>query len=424
MSAPFPASIPAVPHKTLLRRQDTHRQAHCARVNRMAHLTQSTCAPAGARSMLFRLAAAVVPLLLSSCGGYGGGGNYGGGGGGGCGGAYGNACPTVTLTAPMAGAMVSGTVTLSATASAAGGLSVSRVDFMIDGTTVGTATTSPYSVSWNSTTVTKGSHTLAAKVTDSGGGTATTPSITITTTGMAAVSAAMSSAQMLSAAASGATGTARFEVSLETGAAQGTVTLKAIDATGVSINEAFAGARGAVVLALAPSAGGTGEWELPAGALLTADQIVALQQGKLYAIARSARHPEGEIRGQLLPENVTVTFSRLTASPAALSMGMAADGIAATTVDTRAGTLSVEVDARGVDDSMAARLVSGAARSGALPVELTKDSVDMGHWSVELASVSGADLAAFRAGLWSVHVATPVLPEGAIEGVVDAGRSD
>ena len=387
----------------------------------MAHLTQSACALVGARWMLFRLAAAAVPLILGSCGGgYGGGGS---GGGGGCGGAYGNACPTVSLTAPMAGATVSGTaVTLSATASAASGLTVSRVDFMIDGTTVGMANTSPYSVSWNSTTVTKGSHMLTAKATDSGGGTTTTPAITITTTGMAALSATMSSAQMLSAAASDATGTARLQVSLETGAAHGTVTVKGIDATAVSINEAFAGARGAAVLALAPRAGGTGEWELPAGALLTAEQLVALQEGKLYAIARSVRHPEGEIRGQLLPENVVVTLSALTASPGARSMGMAADGMAVTTVDSRAGTVSLEVNARGVDDAMAAQLVSAGA--GALPVELTKDGVDMGHWSVELASVSAADVAAFRAGRWSVHVATPVLQEGAIEGVVDTGRSD
>ena len=389
----------------------------------MSHLSRLTGALTGARPMLWRLAAAALPLLLSSCGGYGGGGNYmGGGGGGNCGGAYSNPCPTITLTAPTAGTTVSGTVTLSATASAASGLTVTRVDFMVDGAVVGTAPASPYSVSWNSTTVTKGNHMLTAKVTDSAGGTATTPAITISTTGMAAVSATMSSAQMLSAVATNATGTARLEVSLETGAAHGTVTLKGIDATAVSINEAFAGARGAVVLGLAPRAESTGEWELPAGALLSAQQLAALEEGKLYAIASSARHPEGEIRGQLLPENVVVTFSTLTASPAARSMGMAADGIAAATVDTRAGTLSVEVNARGIDDAMAARLVSAGA--GMRPVELAKDSVDMGHWSVELARVSAADVAAFKAGRWSVRVATPVLPEGAIEGAVQAPASD
>lgn len=375
----------------------------------------------GARPMLLRMAAAALVLIVSSCGGGYGSGGGGGGGGGGCGGAYSNPCPTVSLTAPTSGATVSGTVTLSATASAATGLTISSVDFMIDGASVGSATVSPYSVSWNSTAVTKGSHMVTAKATDSGGGTTTTPAITITTTGMVALSAAMSSAQMLPAAASNATGTAHLEVSLETGAARGTVILKGMEeATAVSLNEAFAGAQGPPVLALVARSGGVGEWELPAGALLTSEQLKALEQGKLYVIARSARHPEGEIRGQVVPEGVVVTLSRLTASSAARSMGMAADGIAATTVDTRAGTVSIAINARGVDDAMAAQLVGAGMR----PVELAKDGVDMGHWSVELANVSAADLAAFRAGLWSVRVATPVLSEGAIEGAVEAGPSD
>src|SRR6266853_1547537 len=128
-----------------------------------------------------RMLAGALPLILTSCGG-----GYGSGGGMGttpCGGAY-SACPlpTIALTAPAPGAIVSGTaVMLTATASAStmNGLTVTRVDFMIDGTIVGTAMTSPYTVSWNSTTVTMGSHSLTAKVTDSVNGTATTPAIMI-----------------------------------------------------------------------------------------------------------------------------------------------------------------------------------------------------------------------------------------------------
>ena len=394
-------------------------------LTRFMYVTRLTHALAAARPFL-RLAAAALPLMLSSCGGGYGGGGGGGGGGGTCGGGYANPCPTATLTAPMAGATVSGTtVTLSATASAASGLTVTSVVFMIDGMSVGTATqtSSPYSVSWNSTTVTKGSHMLTAKVTDSAGGTYTTPAITINTTGMAALSVAMSSAQMLSAAASDATGTGHLEVSLETGAASGMVTLKGIEATAVSIHEAFAGAQGAAVLALEPRGASAMDWEVPAGALLTADELTALEQGKLYVIARSARHPEGEIRGQLLPEGIVVTFSELAPSPTARSLGITAGGTAATTVDTRSGTLSIEVNARGVDDAMAAQLLSAAA-GGAAQVELAKDSVDMGHWSAELASLSAADIDAFRSGQWSVRVATPSLPEGAIGGPVEAAPSD
>ncbi|TLY93341.1 MAG: serine protease, partial [Gammaproteobacteria bacterium] len=125
-------------------------------------------------ALLALLAAGALPLILSACGG-----GYGGGGSGGsmsCGGTYGPVCPppTIMLSAPAAGATVSGTVALTATASASStyALTVTSVEFLIDGMAVGTVTSSPYTYMWNSTTVTKGSHSLTAKVTDSAGDTA------------------------------------------------------------------------------------------------------------------------------------------------------------------------------------------------------------------------------------------------------------
>src|SRR5271169_3203236 len=52
------------------------------------------------------------------------------------------AAPTVTLTSP--GTTVNRTVTLTASPTAATGVTVTRVDFMVDGTVIGSATTSPY----------------------------------------------------------------------------------------------------------------------------------------------------------------------------------------------------------------------------------------------------------------------------------------
>ena len=67
------------------------------------------------------------------------------------------------------GASVSGTVTLSATAS--DNVGVTGVQFYVDnGTTpLATDTSSPYSASWNTTTVTNGTHTLTAKARDAAG---------------------------------------------------------------------------------------------------------------------------------------------------------------------------------------------------------------------------------------------------------------
>jgi chitodextrinase len=86
--------------------------------------------------------------------------------------------PTVTLTAPFSGAKVRGNVTLSANAS--DNLAVDHVDFLVNGSLVGTDTTSPYSISWNSATLADGTATIAARAVDTSNLTTTTANITVT----------------------------------------------------------------------------------------------------------------------------------------------------------------------------------------------------------------------------------------------------
>jgi len=311
-------------------------------------------------------------------------------------------------------------LTATASASTMNGLTVTRVDFMIDGTIVGTAMTSPYTVSWNSTTVTMGSHSLTAKVTDSVNGTATTPAIMINTTGMAVAAVAMTAAQIFPAPSSSASGTANITVKLESGATSGKVMLSGLTATAVTINEGFAGATGPRAITLEAHGGTAGEWDVPANALLTAEQVTALQQGKLYVIASSAANPRGEVRGQIVPDNIVVTFSSLQRTQELAAVGLAAGGVAATTVDTSANTLTIHVNSTGVDDAMAAQVTTGAAGATAATLaELTKDSVNMGHWSTELASISAAAVGDFKAGRWQVSVATPAEPTGAIRAQIE-----
>ena len=93
--------------------------------------------------------------------------------------ANGYPAPTVSLTAPAAGATVSGTVTLSATAT--DNVGVAGVQFLLDGANLGTEdTTAPYSVSWNTTTVANGTHTLTAVARDAAGNTTTSATVTVT----------------------------------------------------------------------------------------------------------------------------------------------------------------------------------------------------------------------------------------------------
>ena len=92
--------------------------------------------------------------------------------------------PTVSLTAPAESATVSNTVTISA--DAADDFAVAGVKFYANGVQIGTeATTSPYSVSWNTTTVANGSVQLTAVARDVAGNVATTPVTTVTVTNVA-----------------------------------------------------------------------------------------------------------------------------------------------------------------------------------------------------------------------------------------------
>lgn len=87
--------------------------------------------------------------------------------------------PTVSLTAPAQDATVSGTVTVSATAS--DNLGVVGVQFLLDGANLGAEdTTSPYSISWDATTSSNGSHTLSAHARDAAGNTTISSPVSVT----------------------------------------------------------------------------------------------------------------------------------------------------------------------------------------------------------------------------------------------------
>nr|WP_277989582.1 Ig-like domain-containing protein [Corallococcus sp. NCSPR001] len=73
--------------------------------------------------------------------------------------------PTVTVTAPVAGATVRGNVVLSVDASDSSG--IAHVMFLVDGTAVGSDATAPYTFTWNSAQLANGTHTVTAQVWDS-----------------------------------------------------------------------------------------------------------------------------------------------------------------------------------------------------------------------------------------------------------------
>jgi hypothetical protein len=86
--------------------------------------------------------------------------------------------PTITITNPISGQSVSQLLEIWATAN--DDFSVSRVDFLVDGSIVGNAESSPYRLSWNTQTVANGSHSLTARAYDSANNSTLSGTVSVT----------------------------------------------------------------------------------------------------------------------------------------------------------------------------------------------------------------------------------------------------
>jgi hypothetical protein len=87
--------------------------------------------------------------------------------------------PTTSVTAPANGATVSGTVTVTATAS--DNVGVTQMQLLIDGSVVASNTNATsLSFAWNTTTFTNASHTIVSKSFDAAGNVGTSATVTVT----------------------------------------------------------------------------------------------------------------------------------------------------------------------------------------------------------------------------------------------------
>src|SRR6185295_9246308 len=87
--------------------------------------------------------------------------------------------PSVAITSPANATTVSGTITLTVTAG--DNVGVAGVQYRLDGALLGSeATTIPFSLAWNTTTASNGSHTLTATARDAAGNSTTSAPISVT----------------------------------------------------------------------------------------------------------------------------------------------------------------------------------------------------------------------------------------------------
>ncbi len=104
--------------------------------------------------------------------------------------------PTASLTSPTANQTLTGSIVLKANST--DDVGVAKVEFFVNGTTLlGTATSSPYQLTWNSASLLNGKYSFTAKATDTAGKSTTSAGISATIANPVAPPACSTSSQLL-----------------------------------------------------------------------------------------------------------------------------------------------------------------------------------------------------------------------------------
>jgi hypothetical protein len=126
--------------------------------------------------------------------------------------------PTVSISAPTANATISGSLAF-IQATASDNVMVTKVEFYMDGTLLGTDTTTPYSFSLNTTLYPNGTHNLTAKAFDSSNNSKVSSAVTVTINNVAIDSTPPS--VILTAPTDGATISGTYNISANAADANG-----------------------------------------------------------------------------------------------------------------------------------------------------------------------------------------------------------
>jgi hypothetical protein len=190
------------------------------------------------------------------------------------------------------------------------------------------------------------------------------------------------------------------------------------DATQAHVHDAYAGAAGPVLVPLVQDAMDSGHWFVENG-VLNAAGLDAFAAGRLYVNIHSPANAAGEIRGQILPEGITLLFAALSGEQQVPALDTNADGLAALTLDEAGALMTLHVNTNRLDNASAAHLHGAyAGVNGGIEIGLNQDGSDPAHWFVEKAALSAAQLDAMLAGASYVNVHSPTNPAGEIRGQV------
>ncbi len=218
-----------------------------------------------------------------------------------------------------------------------------------------------------------------------------------------------------------ASGNAGLTLNDNTGGVEVHITASGVDdAVAAHVHAGFAGANGPVVVDLEQDANDVSHWLAPAGTVLDEDQLSSLNNGELYLNVHTPAIPAGEIRGQLIPDGVTLLFTPMTGNQSVPPVTSAGSALGAVTLNLQSLAIVATINASGLDDAVAAHVHSGlAGNTGPVEIDLIQDPTDVSRWSsAPDAVLSGAQYDLFSRGALYLNLHTPANPPGEVRGQI------
>lgn len=192
-----------------------------------------------------------------------------------------------------------------------------------------------------------------------------------------------------------------------------------IAATAAHIHHAEAGLNGAVIVGLEESADTEGLWQLPEDAMLSSDQVSALEMADLYVNVHTEANPGGEIRGQILPEDYALVLFDLSPDQEVPRADSEAGGLGYATLNTETGGLRLNAWSMDMDTTAAHIHQANIGVNGDVVIGLEQNLDNSGLWQTpENTALDSDSQDLLLAGGHYVNMHSESYPGGEIRGQI------
>ncbi|AWB68887.1 CHRD domain-containing protein [Saccharobesus litoralis] len=191
------------------------------------------------------------------------------------------------------------------------------------------------------------------------------------------------------------------------------------DASAAHIHAGRIGANGDVVIALVQGENVT-EWMTPDNAVLDVSTATELMSGGHYVNLHSTSVPSGELRGQIITDNMALVTFKLDGEQEVPAVTTSAKGDGYALVNTDDYALELKVVTSGVADATAAHIHTGrVGNNGGVLAGLEQDTNDANVWMAPTGTMLTAEIfTELVSGGHYINVHTPANASGEIRGQI------